>query len=192
MLTDPRQVAARQAAEALEDIARLQRHTRRSLGTPWFPLLCFGAVNVLSAPLVAVAGGAVLAPLWIVAGGAAMFLTSRHYRHRAERSGVTGHGRRVWLVAIAMFVSCLAAGIVAGTLAGQAAGLLGPIVVVLTGYIIIGWVQHSAIPPLAVGPPVALAAVLAATGQAPWVVELAFGGALMLVGIGLRVAAARA
>lgn len=192
MLVDPQVTSARQAAETLDDIARLRRRTRRSLGTPWFPLLCFGAMTMLSAPLVASAGTAALAPLWVVAGSAGMLLTRRHYRRRAHHRGVTGHGRRTWLIAAAMFGGCLAAGIVGGTLGGEAAGLLAPIAAVLAGYVGIGWLQRSAVPPLAVVPGAALAAVLVAGGLPPWTIELTFGAALIAAGAGLRATRGRA
>jgi hypothetical protein len=191
VLGDPLELSGRQAAEVLDDVARLRRRTRRSLGMPWFPLLCFGALTILSAPLVAAAGTAALLPLWIIAGGAGMLLTGRHYRRRARRHGVTGGGRRIWLVAAAMFAGCLAAGVAGGALGGEAAGLLGPIVLVFAGYLILGWLQRSFAPPLAVAPVAALAAALAAASVPAWIVELTFGAGLMAAGAGLRAAGRR-
>ena len=192
MLADPRGSSARDAALTLEDVARLRRHTRSSLGPPWFPLVCFGAVNLLSAPVIAATGTAALAPLWIVAGGAAMLVTRRHYQRRADRRGVTGRGRRVWLMALAMFAGCLVAGVGAGRLGGEIAGLVAPIALVLAGYLGLGWLQRSAVAPLAVLPGAAIAIALATSGQPPWLIELAFGAALAAAVVIVRIVGERA
>lgn len=133
MLIDPLEASPRQAADALGHVADLRRRTRRSLGEPWFPLVCFGMLTLLSAPVVAVAGTGALAPLWLVAGAAGMLLTRRHYRRRARLRGVAGRGRREWAVAWGMFVGCLTAGVAVGMTSGAAAGVLAPIVVVVSG-----------------------------------------------------------
>jgi hypothetical protein len=191
MLDDPTDASPRQAAEALGEIARLRGRTRRSLGMPWFPLVCFGALTMLSAPLVAAAGTIVLVPLWLVAGTAGMLLTRRYYRRRGERLGVTGRGRRVWAVAVAMGIVCVAGGVVGGTMSGPAAGLLTPVVVVAAGYLAMGWLQHNLPASLAVVPGAVLAAVLIVHGAGPWAVELAFGAAMVAAGAVLHAVEAR-
>lgn len=183
---ESREASPRQAAETLGEIAELRLRARRSLGAPWFPLVCFGALTMLSAPLVAVAGVAVLAPFWVVAGASGMLLIRRHYRHRTQRRGVTGRGRRAWSIAAAICVGGFAAGIFGGAVAGDAAGVLGPITVVLVGYASLGWLQRSIAPPLAVAPGATLAGALVLTGAPPWAVELTFGAALVAAGAGLR------
>lgn len=174
--------SAREAAETLEDIARLRRRTRRSLGTPWFPMLFFGGVMALSAPLLASVGDAILLPLWTVAGSAGMPVMRRHYRRRAQRCGVSSYDRRTWLIAWAGFAGCLVAGLAGGALGGLQAALIATIATVLTGYAFLGWVRRSAVAPLAVAPGAALAAVLAAANLPPWTVELSFGAGLMAAG----------
>ena len=191
MLADPLDASPRQAAEALDDLARLRQRTRRSLGRPWFPLVCFGALTMFSAPLVAVAGTAALLPLWLAAGGVGMLLTRRHYRRRARERGVMARGRRVWAVAVAMFVGCMTAGVAAGMISGQAAGVLAPIVVVLAGYLVLGWMQRDPAASLALAPGAALAAAFALAGLAPWIVELTFGAALIGAGVSLLAIRAR-
>jgi len=191
VLADPLDASPRQAAEALDDLARLRQRTRRSLGAPWFPLVCFGALTMFSAPLVAVAGTAALLPLWLAAGGVGMLLTRRHYRRRASERGVMARGRRVWAVAVAMFVGCMTAGVAAGMISGEAAGVLAPIVVVLAGYLVLGWMQRDPAASLALAPGAALAAAFALAGLAPWIVELTFGAALIGAGVSLLAIRAR-
>lgn len=191
MLHDPVDTSPRQAADLLGEVVRVRRRTRRSLGVPWFPLLCFGALNMLSAPLIVVAGLAVLAPLWLVAGSAGMLLIHRHYRRRAQCRGVTGLGRRAWTIAAAMFSGCLAAALTAGLLGGAEAGFLAPIIVIFIGYLVLGWLLRTPLPPLVVAPGAALAIALLLGGLAPWLVELTFGAALMAAGAALRALEAR-
>jgi len=188
---DPAGPSRREAVEALGEIAQLRGRTRRSLGMPWFPLTCFGAVTMLSAPLVATAGTITLVPVWLAGGTAGMLATRRYYRRRGQRLGVTGPGWRLGAAAAAMIVAGLVAGVAGGMAGGPAAGLLAPVVIVVAGYLALGWLQHNLTPSLAVVPAAALAAVLICHHAAPWVVELAFGAAMATAGAGLRAAEAR-
>jgi hypothetical protein len=191
MSGDPVGPSRREAAEVLGEIARLRGRTRRSLGMPWFPLICFGAVTVLSAPLVAAAGTIALIPVWVAGGAAGMLLTRRYYRRRGQRLGVTGVGWRLGAAAGTMIVLGLLAGVIGGMAGGPAAGLLAPVVMVVAGYLGLGWLQHNLIPSLVIVPAAALAAVLILHHLAPWIVELAFGAAMAAAGAGLRVVEAR-
>jgi hypothetical protein len=191
MSGDPAGPSSREAAEALGEIARLRGRTRRSLGLPWFPLTCFGAVTMLSAPLVAAAGTVALILVWLAGGTAGMLLTRRYYRRRGQRLGVTGVGWRLGAAAAAMIVLGLVAGVVGGMAGGQAAGLLAPVVMVVAGYLGLGWLQHNLLPSLVIVPAAALAAVLILHHLPPWVVELAFGAAMATAGVGLRAIEAR-
>ncbi len=191
MLTDPLDASPRQAAQTLEDLARLRRRRRR-LGAPWFALVCFGALTMLSAPLIAVTSPAALLPLWVVGGAGGMLLMRHYYRRRARQRGVTGRGRRAWTVGVVMFVTCLAAEIAIGLMnGGETASLTTPIVMTLAGYLALGWLARDPVPSLAIVPGAALAAALALAGLAPWIVELTFGATLVAVGAGLRVAQER-
>lgn len=146
---------------------------------------------MLSALLAAVAGTSALVPLWLVAGTAGMLLTRRYYRRRGQRLGVTGYGRRTWVIAGVMFALCLTAGIVGGMTSGEAAGLLIPVGMVLAGYLVLGWLQHSLAPSLALAPGAAVAAALVLAGVTPWLIELIFGAAMVAAGAGLRAAEVR-
>jgi hypothetical protein len=172
----------RQAAETLDELAALRRRLRRSLGQPWFPPVCFGAVTVASAPLVAAAGTVVLLPLWIAAGIVGMPLTRRHFGRRARATGVYARAGGVWVVSAAMFLLCLVAGLAAGLRWGQAGGTLAPIVVVLLGYAVLAWLQRNALLLALILLCAVAGAVPALSGQRAWLVELIFGAALMLAG----------
>lgn len=188
MLVDRMDASPRQATEVLDDLDRLRRHTRL-VGAPWFPLLYFGALTMLSAPLVG-AGGSILA-LWVVGGAAGMLLTRRHYRRRARHRGATARGRSARTIGVIMFVVCLLAALAAGMIGGAPAALTTVIVVVLASYLALGWLARDPVPSLAIAPGAAIAAAFAVAGLAPWIVELTFGASLVLAGVGLRAAQAR-
>ena len=192
MLGNPASASARQAADALDEVARLRGRTRRSLGVAWFPLVCFGALTMLSAPLIAGAAPAALAPLWLVAGAAGMVLTRRHYRRRSRQQGVTGRGRRAWIVAAALFPACVLAAVAGSMADGAAGGVLASIAVVVAGYFAAGLLQHNSAAALAVTPGAVLAAAFILAGLAPWIAELSFGAAMVAAGAGLRAAGERA
>jgi hypothetical protein len=120
-----------------------------------------------------------------------MLLTRRYYRRRGQRLGVTGLGWRLGAAAAVMIVLGLVAGVAGGMAGGQAGGLMAPVVMVVAGYLALGWLQHNLMPPFAVIPAAALAAVLILHHAAPWMVELAFGGAMATAGVGLRWVEAR-
>lgn len=188
MLTDRMDASPRHAAEVLNDLARPRRRTRL-LDAPWFPLLYFGALTMLSAPLVGT-GTYVLVP-WVLGGAAGMLLTRRHYRRRASHRGATARGRSAWAIGAVMFVVCLLAAVAAGMIAGGDAAPMTVIVLVLAGYLAMGWLARDPVPSLAIAPGAALAAAFAVAGLAPWIVELTFGTSLVLPGAGLRAAQAR-
>ena len=170
----------------LGEITELRRRVRRSLGTPWFPLVCFGLLTMLSAPLVAIMGTAVLVPFWLIAATSGMLLTRRYYRGRARLRGVGGRGRRAGVLAASMCAAAFTAGILAGATGGQAAGVLAPVTVILVGYAGLGWLLRTPAPALAVAPAAALAGALVLAKAAPWTVELTFGAALVAAGASLR------
>lgn len=182
----PAAISPRQAEDILGELARTRRTTRRALGTPWFPPVVFGAVTMLSAPVVAVAGTGALMPIWIVACAGGMLAVARHYRRRAAARGVTGRGAPIWRVAVAMAAVGFVAGTGAGMLAGAQAGVLAPIVAIVAGYAVLGRMLRTLVLPLGVAASGGAAFALALSGAAPWAVELTFGAGLVAVGAALR------
>jgi len=173
--------SGQEAVDTLRDLARLRRATRHSLGTPWFPLVYFGALTMASALLLADGPGAAVIALWVLGGALGMALTRRHYRRRAQQRGVIGR-RRTWWVAWAMSAGCFVAGVCGGILGGLAGGVIGPMAVVSAGYVVMGLQQRRPSVALAAVPAAALAALAAATGGSPQFAELCFGAALALAG----------
>jgi hypothetical protein len=169
----------------LEEVERLQAHTRRSLGAPWFPLVLFGGLTMLSALFVSVSGPGVLVIFWPIAGALAMAAIHGHYRRRGRARGLSGPKRQWWLGA-GLFAASLGGALVGGRVAGTAAALVVPIAATFAAYVLFGWLQHNPVLPAAVAVAAGIAAGLALAGGEPWVVEVAFGAGLMGAGIVVR------
>lgn len=180
----------REAAELLGDLGDLRRSTRRSLGAPWYPLLIFGGLTVLSAALVAQVGIGALGAFWLLAGPCGLLAIRRHYRTRERRRGVTGD-RRSWAVGIVLCCACGAAGVAGGQLGGATSGLLAPVWVAVAGYLAFGVLQRRVAPSVGVAAAATAGTATGLGGGAPWLVELVFGAGLMLTGVLLGLAGAR-
>lgn len=181
----PPRVRPGEAAELLRHVEGLSHEARVSLGAPWFPLVVFGAVIALSAPVVAFAGTNALLPLWLVASVAGLTAVRRHYRSRARSRGATGRAR-VWAIGVGMSIGCFCAALAAGRLGGEDAALAAPIAVTVVGYVTLGMLQRSWQPADWVAVAAAMALLLLVAGSPPWAVELAFGGGMVAVGLVLR------
>ncbi len=186
----PPRVRPGEAAELLLHVEGLRREARVSLGAPWFPLVVFGAVVALSAPVVAFAGTNALLPLWLVAAVAGLAAVRRHYRSRARVRGATGRAR-VWVIGVGMSITCFSAALAAARLGGEDAALAAPIAVTVVGYVALGVLQRSWQPAAWVAVSAATALLLLVAGSPPWAVELAFGGGMVAVGLVLRHGQAR-
>jgi len=174
-----------EAAELLLHVEGLRREARASLGTPWFPLVVFGGIVALSAPVVALLGTNALLPLWLVAAVAGLAVVRRHYRARGRLRGATGRGR-VWTIGVGMSVGCFCAALAAARLGGEDGALAAPIAVTVVGYVALGVLQRTWRPAAWVAVAAAAALLLLAAGSPPWGVELAFGGGMVAVGLVLR------
>lgn len=190
-MIDPVETSPAQAADVMARLDRAQQATRRRMGVPWFPLVCFGVLYVVSAPLVAAAGTGTLAPYWLTAGSLGMLAVRRHYQGRAARGGVTGRVRPISALTIGGSALTFAVGLAGGILVGASAGLVGPILAVFTAYVALGYLLHDSRPVLAVAPATGVGLALAAGDQQAWLVELTFGVGMLLGGVALRWAGGR-
>lgn len=188
-IPEPR-VRPGEAAELLLHVEGLRREARISLGAPWFPLVVFGGIVTLSAPVVALAGTNALLPLWLIAAVAGLAAVRRHYRARGRIRGATGRAR-VWAIGVGMSVGCFCTTLAAARLGGEDGALAAPIAVTVVGYVALGMLQRSWWPAAWVAVAAATALLLLAAGSPPWAVELAFGGGMVAVGLVLRHGQAR-
>jgi len=176
--------------ELLGELSRLRRRARRSLVLPWFPLVCFGAVTVLGAGIIAATATSGLLIVWVTAGVAGLYATRRFYAARGTRLGVSPPVRTRH-AALGLFSLCFVATLLAGWWGGQAAALMAPILTVLLGYAVLGWLNRDPRPPIAVAPAAAAGLTAAACGARPWLVEFTFGILLVAAGLTLRTIDAR-
>ncbi len=154
------------------------------MGQPWFPLVYFGGLTVLSAGLLAVAPGLLL-PFWLGGSAAGLVLIGRHYRRRVQTTGV-GARAGSWWIGIGMSLACLAVAVVAGHVAGASAGVLAPVGVVVLGYLALSAIQGSCWPALGVLACAVLSVGVAALSAPAWSIELVFGLSLTTLGGLLR------
>lgn len=77
------------AADLIAYTENVRRRTRVALGGFWFPLILFGALTLISAPVVWRYGGASLAVFWVVSGPVGGIITGVYFWRREGRTGVT-------------------------------------------------------------------------------------------------------
>lgn len=148
--------------ETLAELGRLRRRTRGTLRSVWFPLVLFGGLTILSAPLYAI-GGAALGVFWLVAAPAGIVATSMHFRRRELRLGLEGPAAPYVLTGVAMAVAAWLTGALGG---GGDVSTYGPPLAIAAGTLVFAALDRS----------VQLAAVAAAL--------FAVAGAVALAGVG--------
>jgi hypothetical protein len=176
-------VGAAQARELLTEVAGLRRVGRRS-ACLWPPLVVFGVVVVVDAPLSAL-GSLAAALWWVVAAPAAFAVVARCSAWQAHRRGLEGRAR--WLAALSMasfavtWFLCLYIVAVEHLPFG-----LGWAVVVGAGYLAWSWYARS-LPGAVVAVTLAAVGVTLALLPAPgWTLQLGVGTVMIVGGLALR------
>lgn len=142
---------------------------------------------MVSASVVALAGGEALAVYWPIVGTADGVLTGWHYHRHQRRTGVEGPAAPYIVIAASVLVGATLVGWMGSGADSQLAAAVGPALVVAAGYLAFAWLERS--PTLAALASVlaALALVLAFSGidGEPATVILALATGVASVGIGL-------
>jgi hypothetical protein len=176
-------VGAVQARELLTEAADLRRVARRPAGL-WPPLVVFGLVAVVDAPLSAL--GSLAAGLWwLVAAPAAFAAVARCSAWQGHRRGLEGRVR--WLVALSMasFAACWLLCFYIVAVEHLPVGL-GWAIIVGAGYLAWSWFSRS-LAGAAVAVTLAAVGVALALSPAPgWTVQLGVGTVMIMGGLGLR------
>jgi hypothetical protein len=176
-------VGAVQARELLTEAAGLRRVGRRSAAL-WLPLVAFGLIAIVDAPLSAL-GSLAAALWWFVAGPAAFVAVARCGAWQAHRRGLEGRAR--WRLTALSAASFVAVWLLCFYMAAEHLPVgLGWAIAVGTGYLAWSWYARS-LPGAAVA--VALAAVGAALALSPapgWAVQVGVGSVMITGGLVLR------
>jgi hypothetical protein len=153
-----------QAAETLRAVERLRGSARRTGRVFWFPLILFGALMLVSAPL-AFAGGVWHGAYWAVAAPAGFLLTGWYGRRRAVDRGFEGRVAPYGFTGLAILVATPLAAEGVSAMSSDAGAAAARGLVVGAGYAVFAWLERDAF----------LAAGVVAVSAAA--VALAFGGA---------------
>ena len=137
----------RSAAEALDEVERLRRETRRQsragVEQLWLPLILFGGLVLLTPAIEALFGGRAVRIYWAVAGPAGTILCGWYYRKRELQIGLEVPALPYLLVSVGIVVGSLVLGWIGGITDSQLAWV-GPPLVVCAGYAIFAWLDRSA------------------------------------------------
>ena len=169
--------SARDAVDVLRQVDALQRRTNDLLRAFWFPLVVFGALTLLSAPVQWVSTGVAIGVYWAFAGPLGGLAIAWYYRSRELRLGLTQSATPYVLTAI---------GILVGTfvLPALTSGDLQEVVsvfAVAAGYLVFAWLDRSPLlAALAVGMAGVAVVVLASGVDHPGAITAAVSGAATL------------
>jgi hypothetical protein len=176
-------VGAVRARELLTEANGLRQVGKRPAGL-WPPLVIFGAVVVIDAPLGAL--GSLAANLWFIAAAPLAFVAvSRCSAVQAHRRGMEGSARRLSVLGAASFA---AGWLVCFALVAAAHLAVGLAWAIMMGAGYLAWSRVARSVPAALVA-VALAAVGAGLALSPapaWTVQLGVGTVMILGGLALR------
>jgi hypothetical protein len=171
------------ARELLADVASLRRRGRRPAGL-WPPLVVYGVIAVLGAPL-GIIDDLATNLWWIVAGPLGIFFVGRYSSQHASRRGFQGSGRLLTALGITSFALCWLGCLWLANAADLPDGMGWAL---LVGVAYLAWSAFARSWPAAV-----VAVCLAATGAAialspapTWTVQLGVGMVMIAGGLLLR------
>lgn len=128
----------REAAAALHHVDDLQHQTRDTLRSFWFPLVVFGSLTLVSAPVALASGGVAVAVFWAVAGPGGGVAVGWYYRSRELHLGISRSPLP--------FVTAAAILVFAFFLPAVTTGRLREVVstfAVAAGYLVFAWFNRS-------------------------------------------------
>jgi hypothetical protein len=171
------------ARELLADVASLRRRGRRPAGL-WPPLVVYGVIAVLGAPL-GIIDDLATNLWWICVAPLGIFLVARYSSRQASQRGFQGSGRFLTALGIASFASCWLGCLWLANAADLPDGMGWAL---LVGVGCLAWSAFARSRPAAV-----IAVCLAATGTAialspapTWTVQLGVGLVMIAGGLLLR------
>jgi hypothetical protein len=179
-----------QAVQTVQQVERLRRETHSTVHDLWFPCALFGSLMLLSAGILATAGGPAVGLYWAVAGPLGGIATGEYYRRRERRLGVEGPALAYILTGVAIMVGCFLTGGIGGATDRDMLAGAGTLLVISAGALVLGLLARTA--SMAVGAVVLAALVVAmwAAGVEPRVIgplgTAVYGGAALAAGLAYR------
>lgn len=131
------------AQDLLSNVESTQASVQRQVGNMFVPLILFGAVTLLSAPVVWVAGAESLFWFWLIAAPAAGLLNGAIERRRESHAGFRTNPLPSIAIAVLLVISCFAAaawGVASGHDVVVAAG---PALAIALGYLAFALLYRS-------------------------------------------------
>jgi len=176
-------IGAVRARELLGDVTALRRRARRPVGL-WPPLVVFGAVAVVGAPLGAL-GGLATGLWWLMVAPAAFVLTGRYASRQAHRRGIESPARLLWALGIGSFAAVWLACLWISGAARLPDGLAWTLAVAV-GYL--GWSRFArSVPAAVIAVTLGMVGTALALSPAPtWTVQLGVGAVMITGGLLLR------
>lgn len=177
-----------EAAGRLAEVRVLRRQTLKQLQSYWFALLVFGTLLAASAPFFGLFGGAGTALYWLVAAPAGTVLVVRRSRDLCVVQGVARSHRPYFLLGAGLVVACFGLGFGGGVAGSVAISEVGPPVAIAVGYIVLAWIERSALlATLAVGLGACCLVVLGRGVSSPGaVLAVVYGASFIVVGLVAR------
>jgi len=128
---------------ALQEFRDLQQHTRTQLRAFWFPLILFGGLSILSAPLAEMGEGQALGIFWLIAGPVGGGVTGLYFHRRELRVGAGRNGLPYIITALGILVGTSAAGWFGGVTGRERLSQYGPPLVVAVAYLVFARLEKS-------------------------------------------------
>jgi nitrate reductase NapE component len=175
------------AHELVGELARVRDRSRASASMMWFPLLLFGALSLLSAPVVGWFGGAALGMFWLVAGPAGGVATGVVSARRGRRVGAEVPAGPYLAVAVLILAGALVAGWAGDALGEHMISAAGPPLAISAGYLLFARIERSRALGWTAGGLAALTVALLPTGIGPEplaaVLAVAYGAVFLATGV---------
>lgn len=181
------------AVDLLDQVARVRRSTRLSVGALWFPLVLFGFLSLVSGAVSWRVGADALGAYWLVAAPIGSVATSLFYRRRERRVGLEMPAGPALLAVAVIILGAFGTGALGGALGAETLSAVGPPLFVSIGYLMFARLERSLLlGGVAAGLAVtALAVAVAgmAAAEAATLLAVVYGVTLMLTGLAYRIRA---
>jgi hypothetical protein len=127
------------ARDVLRQVESVERQTRSVLHAFWFPLIVFGILTLLSAPVQWAWSGATVAAFWAVAGPLGGAAVGWYYRSRELRLGLSVSATPYVITAVGL----LAGSFVLPMLTTGRLQEVVSVFAVAAGYLVFAWLDRS-------------------------------------------------